>query len=56
MSGFSRYALIEKLKRSVTSKGTRTKEMNTIAWCTFSSTAYNVLMIRGIYDHILFIN
>ena len=45
---FSRYAIIEKLKRSVTSKGTgtRTNEVTAIAWCTLSSTAYNVLMIR----------
>ena len=48
---FSRYGLIEKLKRSVTSKGTgtRTNEVTTIAWCTLSSIAYNVLMIRDSY-------
>ena len=48
---FSRYGLIEKLKRSVTSKGTGTRrnEVTTIAWCTLSSIAYNVLTIRGSY-------
>ena len=48
---FSRYGLIEKLKRSVTSKetGTRTNLVTTIAWCTLSSIAYNVLMIRDSY-------
>ena len=36
---------------SVTSKGTgtRTNEVTTIAWCTLSSIAYNVLMIRDSY-------
>ena len=45
---FSRCGLIDKLKRSVTSKGTgaRTNEVTTIAWC---SIAYNVLMIRDSY-------
>ena len=48
---FSRYALIEKLKCSVTPKGTgtRTNEVTAIAWCTLSSTAYNILMIRDRY-------
>ena len=48
---FSRYGLTEKLKRSVTSKGTgtRTNEVTTIAWCTLSSIAYNASMIRGSY-------
>ena len=45
---FSRYGLIEKLKRSVTSKGTGTRT-TTIAWFTLSSIAYNVLMIRDSY-------
>ena len=42
---FSRYVLIEKLKPSVTSKGTGTwtNEVTAIAWCTLSSIAYNVL-------------
>ena len=50
---FSRYALIEKLKRNVTSKGTetRTNEVIAIDWCTLSNTAYtcNVLMVWDRY-------
>ena len=50
---FSRYALIEKLKRIVTSMGTktRTNKVTAIAWCTLSSTEYtcNVLMVRDKY-------
>ena len=48
---FLRYALIEKLKRNVTSKRTetRTNEVTAIAWCTLSSTAYIVLMVRDRY-------
>ena len=43
---FSKYRLIEHLKRSVTSKktGTRTNEVTTIAWCTLSSLDNNALM------------
>ena len=42
---FSRYALIEKLKRNVTSKGTETQtnEVTAIAWCTLSNTAYTCM-------------